>query len=150
MFCAHRARLASAGGLAVTEAKQWRINIASTTSGGWPSAREIELRQSFGGADVTTTTALLNGTGTSAAALFDGNTASDYGFGGVAPKYVDVNCSSVGEIVEMQFISGTAVGDSFKTGSLLYWNGNDWVSHWSFTVSPSVSAAGQTKVVQKP
>lgn len=127
---------------------QWRIAIKNTQSGGTAIAREIELRETAGGAD-TTTGQTATGTGGTPANAIDDNSTSFWQAAGNSFQWLKVVHGAAKAIVEFSWQIHGATGDGIKDVCMQYVNANGaWVSWW---YPPSIvwTSADQVQVITK-
>lgn len=108
----------------------WRIGIKTKQSGSGVSyAREIQLRETSGGPDTTTSQTFSASTGTAGNA-FDDNTTTYWT--GATGAWIGVTHGATKAIVEYTWQIHTATADGAKDVTVLYKNANGaWVAWWS-------------------
>ncbi len=135
-------------------AERWRILISATQGGGWPTLRDIELRDTPGSADQATggTASALHGNGIAGNA-FDDDTAVLSVWQGQfwsSPTWIEYNRSgSPYHVGEVRLRIADAVGDGPSAFTIQYHDGSGWVDYWSES-GVSWSSNYEAKVFTKP
>jgi hypothetical protein len=139
---------AAGGGLA----SKWRINItdAQNAPSSFVGITELELRETVGGADVTsgaTASASAVASGSSAANAIDDNTAVSWDSGtGTVPQWLEVDFASSKTITQVS-IRQNAINGAPTAFDVQYYDGAAWQTYWSET--STLWAANYTRVFTK-
>ncbi|ARK07425.1 F5/8 type C domain protein [Sphingobium phage Lacusarx] len=137
-----------------TGRSKWRFRVNTTQgNGSWVTIPELELRDAYGGADLTKPNGALDSSdpyGTSLKNLINDTTAS-YQSGRSTyngPIYFDYDFGRDVTIREVKISGSSTAGDNPATGDVLYYNNEtaQWVIAWSFV--SGTWASGEVKLLR--